>query len=109
MNCLVKGGYVITLDKARRIIREGAVVVEDSRIVDVGKADEVGKKYSRYEVIDARNKIVLPGLVDGHLHQTQMLARGLADDVDLITWIHDRILPYEAVMDDRDAYMSALL
>lgn len=109
MNLVVEGGYVITLDPARRIIRDGAVVVEDSRIIDVGKADEIRRKYPRYEAVDARKKIVLPGLVDGHLHQTQMLARGLADDVDLITWIHDRILPYEAVMDDRDAYMSALL
>lgn len=109
MNLIVEGRYVITVDHARRIIRDGAVVVEDGVIVDVGKSDDLRRKYPRYEVIDARRKIVLPGIVDGHLHQTQMLARGLADDVDLITWIHDRILPYEAVMDDRDAYISALL
>ncbi|MEM2096401.1 MAG: amidohydrolase [Candidatus Caldarchaeum sp.] len=109
MNFVVEGGYVITVDSSRRVLRNGAVVVEDGRIVDVGKADEVMSKYPRYERVDAKKKIVLPGIVDGHLHQTQMLARGLADDVDLITWIHERILPYEAVMDDRDAYLSALL
>ncbi|MDW8360647.1 MAG: hypothetical protein RMK31_08735, partial [Candidatus Caldarchaeum sp.] len=62
MNHVVEGGYVITLDPARRIIRDGAVVVEDSRIIDVGKADEIRRKYPRYEAVDARKKIVLPGL-----------------------------------------------
>jgi len=109
MNLFVKGRYIVTVDRSRRIIRDGAVVVENDVIVDVGKAGELKSKYPRYEVIDAGKKIILPGLVDAHLHQTQMLARGLADDVDLITWIYDRILPYEAVMDDNDAYISAAL
>jgi 5-methylthioadenosine/S-adenosylhomocysteine deaminase len=109
MNLLVEGGYIVTIDGSRRVIRDGAVVIEDDRIVDVGKAGDLKNKYPRYEILNAKKKIILPGLIDAHLHQTQMLARGLADDVDLITWIHERILPYEAVMDDHDAYLSALL
>ncbi|MEM4415599.1 MAG: amidohydrolase family protein [Candidatus Caldarchaeum sp.] len=109
MNFIVEGGYVITVDRTRRILRDGAVVVEGSRIVDVDKAEELRRKYPRYEVVKAKKKIIMPRIIDGPLHQTQMLARGLADDVDLVTWIHDRILPYEAVMDEHDAYLSALL
>src|SRR5207245_9552306 len=54
-------------------------------------------------------KLVLLGLVDSHGHHTQMVETGIADDLDLITWIHDRILPYESVMTDEDTYTSAML
>ncbi len=110
MGLIVKGRWVVTLDERRRVIRDGAVAVEGDRIVDVGKQDAIRRKYTRgYELLGDEKKAVLPGLIDAHLHMTQMLARGLADDVDLITWIYKRVLPYEAVMTDRDVYISAML
>ncbi len=107
---LVRGGTLVTLDRRRRIIKDGAVAIEDNKIVAVGKREEVTRQYpSAGEIVEASGKLVLPGLVDSHVHHTQMLARGIADDLDLITWIHDRILPYESVMTDEDTYTSAML
>jgi 5-methylthioadenosine/S-adenosylhomocysteine deaminase len=47
--------------------------------------------------------------VQTHVHTSQALGRGLADDVDLITWTRKRIWPYEAALTDEDVYVSAKL
>ena len=49
------------------------------------------------------------GLINTHVHTSQQLARGIADDVDLLTWLHERIWPYEANMTAEDSYISTLL
>lgn len=43
------------------------------------------------------------------MHTSQQLGRGIADDVDLMTWLHERIWPYEASMMEKDSYVSTLL
>lgn len=43
------------------------------------------------------------------MHTSQQLAKGIADDVDLMTWLHDRIWPYESNMTEEDSYISTLL
>lgn len=49
------------------------------------------------------------GLINTHVHTSQQLARGIADDVDLLTWLHGRIWPYESNMTEEDSYLSTLL
>ena len=78
---LIKNGIVITMDPRRRIIKNGAVAIENDRIVDVGKSDAI-KGFQAEKVFDATDRIVMPGLVDAHIHNVQMLSRGLGDDVD---------------------------
>ena len=105
---LLRNGTVITLDPKRRIIKDGAVLINDNRIAQVGKASSLQTEKADIE-INAENKIIMPGLIDAHCHHVQMLARGLADDVDLIAWCYDRIYPYEVALDDETTYLSALL
>lgn len=49
------------------------------------------------------------GLINTHVHTSQQLARGIADDVNLLTWLHGRIWPYESNMTEEDSYLSTLL
>lgn len=49
------------------------------------------------------------GFINTHVHTSQQLARGIADDVDLLTWLHGRIWPYESNMTEDDSYISTLL
>lgn len=49
------------------------------------------------------------GFINTHVHTSQQLARGIADDVDLMTWLHKRIWPYESNMTEEDSYLSTLL
>lgn len=97
------------MDERRRILKDGAIAIEAPYIVDVGKTDEV-KRRNRADVrIETRGKLVMPGLIDSHEHSTQMLARGLADDLDLGPWFYDRILPYESAMTVGDVLTSSML
>jgi len=105
---LITKGTVITMDSRRRIVKDGAVAIENDRIVDVGKSDAL-KDFQAEKVFNARDRVVMPGLIDAHCHHVQMLARGLADDVDLIAWCYERIYPYETLLGDEATYLSALL
>jgi 5-methylthioadenosine/S-adenosylhomocysteine deaminase len=104
----IKNAYVVSMNKNNQVFKNGCVLVEDDKIKAVGKIDE-STLHPDAEVIDAREKYILPGLVNTHVHTSQQLGRGLGDDVNLLTWLHERIWPYESNMTEEDSYMSTLL
>ncbi|MFN3672840.1 MAG: amidohydrolase family protein [Bosea sp. (in: a-proteobacteria)] len=65
---LIQHGVVVTMDPARRVIEDGAVVIKGDRIVAVGTTQEIAALHQARTVIDAAGKIVMPGLIDGHTH-----------------------------------------
>src|SRR5215204_5848117 len=93
---IVSGGTVVTMDTSRRVIEDGAVAVSGGRIVAVGKRTDVLREYAARQVIDARGRAVIPGLVNGHTHIPMVLFRGIADDLDLNEWLTKYIFPAEA-------------
>jgi len=104
---LVEGGYVVTQE---RVYREGAVAIEGERIVDVGDASDVKRRVGRgFEKIDARGKLVIPGLVNAHTHIAMTLLRGYADDYPLQEWLERKIWPVEARMRPEDYELGAML
>ncbi len=104
----IDGGTVVTLGH-KGIIRNGAVVVENGCIVDVGKSVEFKRKYSGYEKINAKGKVVIPGLVNTHQHAAMSLLRGYADDYSLKEWLENWIWPLEKHITGRDIYVGGLL
>ena len=59
--------YVLTLDPQRRILRDGSILIDNGRITRVGKAAELASTGAD-RVIDARQMVVTPGFVNGHMH-----------------------------------------
>ena len=59
--------YVVTLDRDRRIVADGSILVEGQRISRVGKAGEL-RDVAADRTIDARHLLVTPGFVNGHMH-----------------------------------------
>lgn len=106
MKTLLKHAMILTMNETGIVYTDGNLVFEDDKIVSVGK--EPVEESTCDEVLDLTGKIVMPGLVNTHVHTSQQLARGLADDVDLLTWLHDRIWPYESSMTEEDSYVSTL-
>jgi 5-methylthioadenosine/S-adenosylhomocysteine deaminase len=112
---LLKNAFIITMDPSRsKFIEKGTIVIDNDCIMSIyTDDDEVQQQQppqeSFVEVIDCEGKYVIPGLINTHVHCVQQLGRGLGDDVDLITWLHDRIWPYESHMNDRDVYISTKL
>ncbi len=109
MNYLIYNATLITMQN-QRMIREGAIAIEDKTIIDVGKASDLKRRYVRgYEKIDAKGKVILPGFVNTHQHAAMSLLRGYAEDLPLQEWLERWIWPIERHMTNHDIYAGALL
>ncbi len=81
VDTLISGGWVVTMNLRREILRDGAVAITDDRIVDVGPSAELERRYRATEVIDGRRFVVTPGFVNSHIHITgEPLTRGYVPD-----------------------------
>ena len=100
-------GWIVTVDRERRIITDGAVAIVDDRVVFVGKSTAVPACFASAPVIDATGMLLLPGFVDTHVHNTQQLGRGLADECDIPKQLLERLYGYESEMTSEDAYWAA--
>jgi 5-methylthioadenosine/S-adenosylhomocysteine deaminase len=96
VSLLVTGGTVVTVNAKHEVFSPGAVAVDNDTIVAVDRADAIAQRFSATTIIDARDQIVLPGLVNTHTHAPMVLYRGLADDLALMAWLERYIFPAEA-------------
>lgn len=80
---LIKGGYVVSMDKTVGELPVGDVLIEGGKILDVGKSIRAADA----TVIDARQKVVLPGLIDTHRHTWETVTRSLISEGDLAVYI----------------------
>lgn len=90
-------GTILTIDPEHRVLA-GDVACRDGAIVHVGGA--YTPQTSDYQIVDATDCLVMPGLVQAHVHTCQTLARGRADDMELLDWLRAVIWPYEASLDE---------
>ncbi|KAM5568290.1 hypothetical protein ABKV19_016048 [Rosa sericea] len=108
---ILHNAVIVTVDPDGRVFRNGAVVIEHDSIRAVGQSSAILHQFSAkaHQLLDLNGQIILPGFINTHVHTSQQLARGIADDVDLMTWLHERIWPYESNMTEEDSYISTLL
>ncbi len=108
---VITGGMVLTMVEGQYPIHEANIHVLDGRIVDIKQKlnnDFVPKGHT--EVLDAKNSIIMPGLVNAHTHLAMTLFRGFADDLPLKKWLFEKIFPAEAeFLNPETVYWGALL
>ncbi len=95
VDLIVEGQYVVTMDENQTVVKDGAVAIKDGLIIAVASAGHVNEQYAAAEYITGDNRIVMPGLVNGHSHAAMTLLRGLADDLALMEWLNNYIFPAE--------------
>src|SRR5262245_36075654 len=89
--------YVVTQDRQRRVIENGAVAIRGDRIAGVGTRTEIAAKFpSARQRLDRPDAILAPGLINTHTHAAMSLFRGIADDLKLQDWLEKFIFPAEA-------------
>lgn len=94
---------------AWRVTRDD-VLVRGGRILAVGRSGAPADwRPSRVSVRDCSGCLIMPGLIQAHVHLCQTLFRGLADDLRLEEWLARRIWPLEAAHTQATVYWSALL
>jgi len=106
---LFTNASIITMNPTRDIISDGAIAINGNRIVAVDKTAALLPAYGDDEVIDVQGKLIIPGLVDTHVHLAQALIRGCADDMALIQWLCDRVWVLQGNFTEDDGYVSARL
>ena len=107
---LVKNArLLITMNNAGENMADGAMFVRNNVIAWVGKSDEIPEGMETADrIIDASDKIVLPGLINTHHHLYQTLTRAMAPDSALFPWLQT-LYPIWARMDGEAVYTSALV
>ncbi len=102
IDLIIAGDYVVTMDREGNVIRDGAIAVDDGLIIAIGTAEEVNAQYTANGNLEGGNRIVMPGLINGHSHAAMTLLRGVADDLALMDWLNNYIFPAEVEFVDAE-------
>ena len=97
IDLLVRNCAILPVPGESPLIESGYIAVSGNHIAELGPmancpTENIGT------VLDGQGQLAMPGLVNGHCHAPMTLFRGLADDLDLATWLHQHIFPAEARM-----------
>lgn len=108
---LIAAKNIITQNKTRQIIKDGAILVKSDKILDIGDAKKIIPKYKSKtkKIIEGENLVAMPGLINTHTHLAMTLLRGYADDMPLEKWWFEKVFPFEAKLKAEDIYWGALL
>lgn len=101
---MLSGARVVTLDATRRIV-DADITIAGGRITAIGRR----RSPAGALILDCAGMVILPGLIQAHIHLCQTLFRGLADDLALEDWLARRIWPLEAAHTRDSVYWSAML
>lgn len=108
---IIEGGVALTMAQDPGLIEHARIIISGGQITDIQSARIPSPLFNpETEVIDARDSIILPGLINCHTHTAMTLFRGLADDLPLKTWLFEKIFPAECeFLDPETVYYGALL
>ncbi|WP_276351546.1 amidohydrolase [Cohnella caldifontis] len=106
---LIRGGYLATLEENRPYFA-GWMAVEGTRIAEIGEGEPTPERLEwADEIMDGKDLLFLPGLVNTHGHAAMSLLRGYADDRVLQDWLENYMWPMEAKFTGDDVYWGTAL
>lgn len=103
---LIKNGHVVIFEKNDVKVKKVDIKVEKNKIL---KIDENILPEGNEKVIDATNKIVMPGLINTHAHIAMSIFRGTFEGCSLYTWLNEKIWPVEAKLTREQVYDATML
>ncbi len=108
---VIRDAFIVTMAEESMLIPRGSVIVRGDTIAAlVGEGQEGPYIGPGTRVIDARDTVVMPGLINTHNHAAMTLFRGFADDLPLKKWLFEKIFPAEArILSSERVYWGALL
>ena len=74
---LIGNGIVLTFDEDSRVINNGGVVIEGEEILAIGETNELLNSYSEAIFKDVYGKVIMPGMINSHMHLYSTFARGM--------------------------------
>lgn len=95
IDALIHARWVIPVEPAGTVLERHALAIHEGRIVEILTSDLAEKKYAANSVTRLDEHAIIPGLINAHGHAAMTLMRGLADDLPMMTWLHDYVWPTE--------------
>ncbi len=105
MKKLIKNAYILDMVGEESNIRKSDILIQDNRIAKI--KTEINEEAD--EKINAKNMIVMPGLVNTHTHLAMSIFRGYKDDQKLMDWLENAIFPVEDKLEPDDIYWNSYL
>ena len=105
MNILIENVKILTMADGE-VIKNGNIYIENEKIKKI-TSDKIDFSYDKK--IDGKNYLAMPGFVNSHTHVGMSLFRNFSDDVDLMTWLNEKIWPLEYKLIEEDVYWASLL
>ncbi len=106
MGIVIKNALAILPQGAEDVIQETSIYIEGDKIAAIG---DVPEGFTEDKVIDGKDKLVIPGLINCHTHSYMSFMRNVADDLSFMDWLFGTIDPIEQQMTDEDTYWGANL
>lgn len=106
MGIEIKDALAVLPEGAEDVVRETSLYIERDRITGIGNQPA---GFHADKVIDGKDKLVIPGLINCHTHSYMSFMRNVADDLSFMDWLFGTIDPIEQQMTDEDTYWGANL
>ncbi|NYT02721.1 MAG: amidohydrolase [Methanosarcinales archaeon] len=90
------------LIKGASLLQNGSLLKDQDILIEDNRISKIGQNLRDEEVMDAHGKLAIPGLVNGHTHLAMTLLRGYADDMELMSWLKQKIWPLESLLKPQD-------
>jgi 5-methylthioadenosine/S-adenosylhomocysteine deaminase len=84
---LITGGTLVPMDASRRVIPDGALGIRGNSLAFVGARGDLPPGATGARTLDARGKVIIPGLINAHSHLAMTLLRGYSEDRPLEKWL----------------------
>ncbi len=95
IDTLINARWIIPVNPDHEVLEHHSLAIQSGRILDILPSEEALQKYTPLNQRDLPGHALIPGLINAHTHAAMSLLRGLADDLPLMTWLHDHIWPAE--------------
>jgi 5-methylthioadenosine/S-adenosylhomocysteine deaminase len=99
---------IVTANSTNSIIKDQAVEITEGMITSFIPIEIINRK-NYAEVYEVRNLTLIPGFIQTHVHLSQTLFRGLADDLPLLDWLRIKIFPFENAHNENSLRITAKL
>ena len=95
IDALIHARWIIPVEPIGTVLEHHALAINEGRIIEILDSSKANEHYAATSVIHLDGHALLPGLINAHGHAAMTLMRGFADDLPMMTWLHEHVWPTE--------------
>ncbi|SMG26569.1 amidohydrolase family protein [Paraburkholderia susongensis] len=108
MTLLLETAGIVTMNRAREVLLDASIAIDDGRVVAVGETGECRQRFAGARRVELGDCLAVPGFIDTHQHPAHFLSKGLLDDVAIEERWRTRLYPFERALSEEETYWGAV-